>query len=225
MVKSIHFVLQERDIIKISGKYTHIIWDFNGTILNDVETVISANNAMLSRRNMKLISGIDDYLSKIDVPMLDFYRSLGFDFEKEKFSDLALEWGEDYRAAAKSAKIYPDVKDALERFKNLGLTQIIISASEKNLLKDQLSSLGISEYFEEVLGLDDFHTIDKTRIAKEWRKRNPDAHAVLIGDTENDVQIAKDMSCDCILKEGGHRSRASLARHGLPIISDTSELV
>ncbi len=225
MVKSIHFVLRERDIIKISEKYTHVIWDFNGTILDDVETVISANNAMLSRRNMKLIDGIDDYLSKIDVPMLDFYRSLGFDFEKEKFTDLALEWGEDYRAAARSAKIYPDVKDTLERFKVLGLTQIIISASEKKLLKDQLSALGISEYFKEVLGLDDFHTIDKRAIAKEWRKQNPDARAVLIGDTENDVQIAKDMSCDCILKEGGHRSRASLSRYGLPIIPDTSELV
>lgn len=209
----------------MSGKYTHVIWDFNGTILNDVETVISANNAMLSRRNMPLISGCEEYLSRIDVPMLDFYRSLGFDLEKESFEDIAVEWGNDYRRAAKDARLYPDVKDTFKRFNDAGLKQIIISASEKNLLKEQLDALGIAEYFEEVLGLDDFHTIDKTEIAKEWRKRNPDAAAVLIGDTENDVNIAKHMKCDCILKEGGHRSRASLSRYGLPIISDTTELI
>jgi len=209
----------------VSGKYTHVIWDFNGTILDDVETVISANNAMLSRRNMPLIKDREQYLTLIDVPMLDFYRSLGFDLEKEVFEEIAVEWGDDYRRAAKYAHLYPDVKDTLKRFKNAGLKQVIISASEKNLLKDQLSALGIADYFEEVLGLDDFHTIDKTEIAKEWRKCNPDAVAILIGDTENDVNIAKHMSCDCILKEGGHRNRASLSRHNLPIISDTSELI
>lgn len=211
--------------IRISEKYTHVIWDFNGTILNDVESVINANNAMLSRRNMIHLRSKEEYLSLIDMPMREFYKSIGFDLEKESFNELAVEWSKDYRKASKNAEIYPDVKDALKRFKNSGLKQIIISASEKNLLKDQLNALGIAEYFEEILGLDDFHTIDKTLIAKKWRERNPDARAVIIGDTENDVNIAKLMKCDCILKEGGHRNRNSLSKHNLPIISDTSELV
>lgn len=205
-------------------KYTHIIWDFNGTLLDDVGSVVKANNVLLRRRGLKEISGIKEYLNLVDTPMLDFYQNIGFDFSEEDFVDVANEWSVEYKLASKDAPLFDGIPACLEHFRSHGITQLVLSASEKSLLQAQLKGREIAGYFSEILGLGDFHTIDKTRITREWKARNPNAVPVIIGDTEHDVEMAELLGCDCILKEGGHRNRASLLKHGVPVISDVKEL-
>ena len=124
--------------------------------------------------------------------------------------------------------MHPDCEnwyDELSRIRDMGIPQIVLSASEKNILSDQLISLGIAEFFSEILGLETFHTIDKTGITQVWKSRNPTAVPIVIGDTENDVKTAEILSCDCILKSGGHRSAASLSKHGYPVIDSFDKII
>lgn len=207
------------------NKYTHIIWDFNGTLLDDVSAAVRANNEMLRRRGLKEIKDMDIFYVIADRPMWDFYREMGFDLEAEDYREVAAEWGELYREYSASASLFPGAIECLQRFSKMGISQIVLSASEENILRDQLLSLGIDGFFTEILGLETFHTIDKTIITQAWKERNPDAVPIVIGDTENDVKTAKILSCDCILKIGGHRSPESLKKHGYMVIESFEELL
>ena len=56
--------------------YTHILWDFNGTILDDVSVGINAINVLLKRRKMPIIFSQEEYRAKFCFPVIDYYLSL-----------------------------------------------------------------------------------------------------------------------------------------------------
>ncbi|HBL83341.1 MAG: hypothetical protein A2Y17_05365 [Clostridiales bacterium GWF2_38_85] len=59
-------------------KYTHIIWDFNGTILNDVDAGIKSINTLLARRQLPLLESVDAYKNIFTFPILDDISDLYF---------------------------------------------------------------------------------------------------------------------------------------------------
>lgn len=65
-----------------------IIWDYNGTILNDVSIAVKIENEMLLRRGLKADYTLEDYKSLFNVPMEDYYRQIGYTFENESFHDV-----------------------------------------------------------------------------------------------------------------------------------------
>lgn len=77
-------------------KYTHIIWDWNGTLLDDVARCMAVINAMLEKRGLPALASVDAYRSVFGFPVRDYYRRVGFDFGKEAFETLAAEYIELY---------------------------------------------------------------------------------------------------------------------------------
>ncbi|HSH51393.1 MAG TPA: hypothetical protein VK982_06685, partial [Bacteroidales bacterium] len=68
-----------------------IIWDWNGTLLNDIDACIISMNVMLERRNMKLLDKAM-YRKMFTFPVQDYYKSIGFDFLQESFEKLSIEY-------------------------------------------------------------------------------------------------------------------------------------
>ena len=66
-------------------KYDHVIWDFNGTVLDDMQVGIDSVNEMLAARGLPTLSGVTEYRAAFDFPVEDYYRRLGFDFDREDF--------------------------------------------------------------------------------------------------------------------------------------------
>lgn len=188
-------------------KYTHIIWDFNGTLLNDVKTGIDSVNVMLEKRGLKTIDSLEYYHSVFSFPIIDYYRRLGFDIDGEGYDPLANEWVELYLENVKKAPLYHGVKELLLRIKKSNIKQILLSATEINMLKGQIRSLGIDEYFDEVIGLSDIYAYSKTAAAIDWIKNNKVEKALMIGDTPHDLDTAKAMGVDFAAVLGGHSSR------------------
>ena len=143
------------------------MWDFNGTILDDVQIGIESINTLLERRGLPLIKSREEYASCFMFPIVEWYKNLGFDFEKESYDDVAVEWVKEYLSRETKAGLASGVIDVLEFFKSLGVRQVVLSASELSMLKRQLSELGVIGYFDEVLGLDNIKAASKTGIAKE----------------------------------------------------------
>ena len=185
-------------------RYTHIIWDFNGTLFDDVDAGIKSVNKMLSERGLPILEGKDDYRKIFKFPIIDYYRDLGFDFEKEPYEVLAPIWVELYNENSKESKLQRDAQNALEYFKALEIPQILLSATEREMLKGQTDSLGISGYFEEILGLGNIHAYSKEELAKSWKEAHPDSRPLVIGDTEHDAAVAKAIGADCFLVRNGH---------------------
>jgi phosphoglycolate phosphatase len=191
-------------------KYTHIIWDFNGTLFNDVDAGIKAVNEMLSQRGLPTLDSKDDYRKVFKFPIIDYYKDLGFDFEKEPYEVLAPIWVDLYNKYSKESTLQPEAQNALEYFKALEIPQVLLSATEREMLMGQTDSLNISGYFEEILGLDNIHAYSKEEIAKRWRAEHPSANPLVIGDTEHDAAVARAIGADCFLVANGHGERARL---------------
>lgn len=206
-------------------KYSHVIWDFNGTILNDVEAGIKSANEMLRRRDMPMIESLHQYHSVFGFPINAYYQRLGFNFNKESYEQLAVEWVNLYLEFVKGSQLQDGVLEVLEHFKSKKMTQTILSATEKNMLENQVEELGIDYYFHELLGLDNIHAHSKVSIGKEWMMKNKTAKAVFIGDTVHDYEVASEIGIDCVLIAKGHQSRKTLESCGVQVFDQVSDIL
>lgn len=208
--------------------YKLIIWDFNGTIVDDTKLSIDAVNTVLSRRSLPTLAGKAAHQELFCFPVEEYYRRLGFDFEKEPYKIPADEWAELYHAGKFSSQLSPGVRETLEKFSAAGLRQIILSASEKVLLCEQLRHLGVYEFFEDVLGTDNVYAAGKADLCEKWlsgQKKEDITPALLIGDTDHDYICAQKIGCDCILYSGGFMSRKRLEKLGVPVVDKIENII
>ena len=206
-------------------RYTDILWDFNGTILSDMEIGIESVNVLLCERGKKPLSGIDEYREVFGFPIHQYYERIGFDFEAEPYDVVAPLWVEQYMKRMPKAKVFDDVVSVSQAFRCTGLRQTILSASDLDMLKGQLEFLGISELFDGVLGLDNIKAESKVGIAMHWKEANPESVSLLIGDTVHDAQVARECGFDCILVARGHQSRPTLEETGYPVADNLSQVL
>ncbi len=206
-------------------RYSHILWDFNGTLLNDVQTGLQSANVLLLRRNLKPIESIASYRQLFCFPIIEYYRKIGLDLTAESFEALAEEWMEQYRYFYRSAALFANVVEVLTTIQSLALPQIILSATEKNMLTVQLSELGIRNYFAEILGLDNIHAYSKVNLAISWQERVKPSKMLLIGDTAHDFETAEAIGADCILVANGHQAKENLQKLNCQVLNDLTELL
>ena len=206
-------------------KYTHLFWDFNGTLFADMQAGVNSVNMMLSERSLPIIESLEVYRQIFDFPIREYYRGLGFDFDKEPYEVLAPIWVELYNKNSLSCQLTDGVTETLKKVESMGVRQVVFSATEKNMLCGQLEQLGIIDYFEEIIGLENIHAESKLHLAKRWREEHPEAAVLYVGDTVHDAESARLLSADCLLYAGGHQSRERLARCGFDIIDRIPDLI
>ena len=93
-------------------KYKNVVWDWNGTLLNDVKVGVNTLNDMLGRRGLPLLS-VEDYKEKFGFPVIDFYDRVGFDMEKESFHELSVDFVETYDKYAGEVGLNEGVREVL----------------------------------------------------------------------------------------------------------------
>lgn len=72
-------------------KYKNILWDWNGTILNDTPVAFEATNILLKRYDYPTIT-LEFYRDNMDTPIVNFYSKI-FDLNKHDMQMLDDEWG------------------------------------------------------------------------------------------------------------------------------------
>ena len=207
-------------------KYTHLIWDFNGTIFDDADAGIDATNKMLAERGIDIIPSKERYRELFDFPIKDYYKNLGFDFEKESYEEiLAPMWVALYEKNAENSPLMPGVKETMERVSGLGIDQSVLSACEIGMLERYLERFGVRKYLSGVMGLGNIHAKGKLDLAIEWKNTHKGARALMVGDTTHDYDTAQTLGADCVLYAGGHQSRAKLEACGCPVVDSIEEII
>jgi phosphoglycolate phosphatase len=200
--------------------YTHILWDWNGTLLNDVDWCLEVINSMLDRRGIKKLQGVEAYRRLFGFPIIDYYRRVGFNFNNEPFEELAEEYIRLYHAGEENFSLFDEAKDALELVRDAGINQAILSASEENNLRAQVGLYNIGNYFHEMVGVSDIYASGKEEIGRAYIARAGIGRAALIGDTAHDCAVARALNIDCVLVSGDHQSKAALNTCGVPVAED-----
>jgi len=204
---------------------TTIIWDWNGTLLDDAEVCREAINKMLKVRSLPELS-LSTYRDVFTFPVIDYYKEVGFNFEVEEWEPVAMEFINLYLSALPSCGLTPFASRTLETFKQKGYRQAIISAMEHEELIKSVSALGIYDYFDYIGGIGDHYGGGKIENAMNYlnsARLNPEK-ITLIGDTLHDSQVAAELKCKCILVATGHQSFQRLSNTGLQVIHNLSEI-
>jgi len=203
----------------------YIFFDFNGTIIDDVVLCYDLLNKMLNLKGKQMIS-IERYKEIFKFPIIEYYELAGFSFPDDDFPSLAKEFVFEYKRQSNGCLLMPGIIEILKYLEAAGYKLVCLSASEVNMLKKQLDFYKLSDYFVDILGINDFHASSKVDIAISYIKSNKidKKNAYMIGDTLHDKKVADAMGINSILYSGGHQSKARLLRSGSKVIEAFSEL-
>ena len=94
-----------------------IIWDWNGTLLDDLELSLDSVNVLLEERNLPKLT-VERYKDIFGFPVVNYYVKAGFDFEKEAFEIPAKKYVKLYAAGANDLRLFPDATETLNFFKD-----------------------------------------------------------------------------------------------------------
>lgn len=192
-------------------KYSHIVWDWNGTLFDDVDWCIAVKNRMLKARGLPLLDR-DRYRGVFGFPVRNYYEALGYDFEKESFETLAEAFISAYHEDdTGNSPLCAGAPEVLESLSHMGVLQCVLSASKAEHLLRQMSRFGIRRYFDEVLGLSDIYAKSKVDVGLDYLARANAKRVLLIGDTLHDYEVARALGADCLLLTRGHQSRERLS--------------
>ncbi len=170
---------------------------------------------MLTKRGMKKTTLLE-YQMNFDFPVINYYRKLGFDFEKESFDDVAREYINAYDGLCRKCQLRTGVIEIIKQFRAEGFLQSVLSASQQSLLEDVIDFFKLKEFFENIVGLDDYYARSKIEAGRNLSKNLAagGGKLLLIGDTTHDYEVACQMNCDCVLLPLGHQSKERLIACG-----------
>ena len=207
-------------------RYRHIIWDWNGTLLDDAWLCVEVMNGLLQRRNMAALTA-ERYSEMFGFPIFDYYIKLGFDFSVEPFESVSTEFIAGYESRRSLCPLRAGSTEVIDQLLKMGIGQTIISSSQQNYLEAAVNQLGLNGQFESLNGLDNHHAAGKVDIAREWLTRsgvNP-AGILLVGDTLHDLETAQAIGVDCALIFSGHQSKSRLKTGAAPLVRSLAEIL
>lgn len=184
----------------------YVLWDWNGTLLDDTGAAVEAMNVQLRRRGLPAISRAW-YRAHFAFPVKPFYAACGIDLAREDWDALARDYHAAY--AARPKRLNAEARTALARVQAVGGGQSIVSALRQDLLDAAVDGFGLRDFFDFVYGVDNLDGASKLVRTRELLGRIPASRArggiVLIGDALHDKEVADALGVRCVLcAQGGH---------------------
>lgn len=203
----------------------HVIWDFNGTLLADLQLSVDTDNEVFSILGLPPIT-TEMYREHITMPVCDFYAALGVDFDRIPYEKISALWLERFNARAVAAGLVPGALETVQKLRALGFTQSVLSASYEPSLRRQCQALGLTPYMNAVKGLQDESAQKKTQIGRRMVEELsiPAQDVVLVGDMQTDAHLADVLGVGCILVSWGHNAYHRLSQTRKPIADSMDAL-
>lgn len=186
-------------------RYRHIIWDWNGTLLDDLDLCIDIMNGLLRKRSLPLLDRTR-YHAIFDFPVRNYYSQLGLDSTDEGFRALSVEFISAYDQRRFETALHPGVDAILAAIQKAGWTQSILSAYRHETLCEIVSHFGLTSRFTRLSGLDNIYAQSKVDLGRRCLAELgvPPNEVLLVGDTLHDFDVAESLGVDCVLIAHGH---------------------
>lgn len=207
-------------------EYDNIIFDFNGTLIDDCKLCLKILNYLTKEYNLEEVS-MEKYKNIFTFPVYLYYKELGFDTCNESFKIVAKKFHTYYNDLSyKEVKLFDCVKEILNVLKK-NKTLICLSASLQETLNKQLRFYQIDKYFDYIVGLNDSYANSKEKAGIDFINNTKlvKNKTLLVGDSIHDFEVASSMGIDCILVSTGHTSKDRLLKTNCKVIDSLKELL
>ncbi|WP_225801587.1 HAD family hydrolase [Streptomyces sp. NK15101] len=210
------------------GKHgKHLVWDWNGTLLDDIDAVIGATNAAFAELGLASIT-LERYRELYTVPVPKFYeRLMGRLPTDEEWTVMDGAFHRHYWQRADACGLTIGAAELLAARQEAGATQSLLSLAPHTHLVPLVQRYGIAERFVRVDGRVDASTDGKSgHMVRHLAALGvPAERVVVIGDAADDAVAAAHVGARAVLYTGGSHSRASLSRVGAPVVDSLEEAV
>lgn len=205
-------------------KYRNVLWDWNGTILNDTPVAFEATNILLERYGYPTIT-LEYYRDNIDTPIVNFYSKI-FDLSIHDMQMLDDEWGVLYNQLSDKIGLHEGIEELLRFFADENCRQVILSAFRTEEITKYARKFSVEKYFEDILGTQNIVMESKTMRGRRYMKEHKFApeQTLYIGDTVHDCDTALALGVDCALFSGGQQSPKLLQKCGVPVFDSFAEI-
>jgi phosphoglycolate phosphatase-like HAD superfamily hydrolase len=192
------------------------VFDWNGTLLADTQAVVEGANKEFAVVNIPPIT-ITQFREHYKVPLTDYYQKLGITSEMHRANsaEMAKAFHSYYEPRVARARTRAGTKDTLAQLKKDKISCVILSNHTMEGVYLQLERLKLTKYFDavlanEVIGGAHFKG-KKDRLVEYLKTHNVNAgHTVIVGDTEEEVNIGRELGLHTSAITGGHSSTARL---------------
>ncbi|MGI6393477.1 MAG: HAD family hydrolase [bacterium] len=205
-------------------KIKSVIFDWNGTLVDDVWLSVKVMNKMLEKRGKKPITA-EYYKSIFSFPVINYYRELGLDVENE-WDLISKEFIDIYLEDAEKLELFQDVVPVIKDFKEKSLTIGIFSAMEHSLLIKHTEHFKIPPFFDFIQGIEDHYAGGKIHLAQKILEKTEleGGEILFVGDTYHDYEVATEIGCQVVLINRGHNPKEKLKETRVPVLNSLKEL-
>jgi phosphoglycolate phosphatase-like HAD superfamily hydrolase len=210
-----------------SGGVRHLVWDWNGTLVDDHGAVVAAINDALARLRLRPIDS-EAFRTYFTRPVQRFYEQVaGRPIEPGEWRALDEAYHDSYGARVEGLQLATDARAALEAAEAAGLSQSLLSMWRHRDLVPLVERLGIARFFVRVDGLRVAGGGSKTEhLVEHLTALGVEAPAaMLVGDTLDDLAAARAVGAGCVLYDGGSHHRDALEATGVPVVDTLTAAV
>lgn len=207
-------------------QYKHILWDWNGTLLDDSWLCVEVLNSLLEEQGKPAIS-LDTYRSHFNFPVIHFYEFLGFATDPANFKAISQKFIAAYESRwLNECRLHAGVHQIFQDSQAHGLSHSILSAAHQTALEAGAAHFDIQGYFDQLLGTDNIYAEGKVNRAKQWIQQCPwsEEEILLVGDTLHDFEVAQSIGVPCLLLGAGHCHRQRLEETQSPVLDSLNDL-
>jgi phosphoglycolate phosphatase-like HAD superfamily hydrolase len=204
---------------------THLVWDWNGTLLDDLSLVVDATNRAFEAVGGRSVDS-DEHRRTFRRPVAEFYAEiLERAVDAEEFGRLDRIFHDAYRLGLTTTSLAADAMHALQSWPG---TQSLLSMWFHAELVPAIETYGLTGVFTRVDGL-------RTEVGGDLKAGHLARHldelgvagdrAVLIGDSLDDALAAESVGAAAVLYTGGFTHPARLRASGRPVADTLVEAV
>jgi phosphoglycolate phosphatase-like HAD superfamily hydrolase len=207
-------------------RVSHVVWDWNGTILDDNDAVVAAVNAVCTAFGRDHID-LDYWRTIYRRPLSEGYQELlARELSTQDWVEIDRLYHDAYRALLPTTRLAPGIPDELRRWRAAGGQQSLLSMWFHDELVPLVTEYGLADLFIRIDG-------QRTNIGGHGKTAHLIEHltalrldpteVLVIGDVLDDAIAAKAAGVRCVLLTTGVMTRKALEASGAPVVDSIAE--
>lgn len=207
-----------------NGRYRHVIWDWNGTLVNDLWLSHQIVSDYLEKKGFQTFS-VEKYRELFCHPIRLFYEKIGLSLTAHEFSELAGYFLSSYQEQFAACELHDQARPFLMQLREDGISHSLLSAHPHELLLENLETISLQQAFDQIFGLDNRLGDSKLQRGQALlASLDYDRSLILmIGDTDHDYEVAKDLGIQCVLISNGYQTHQHLRQFKTPLFTSLAE--